>query len=605
MKTCVKRRTVAAILAVAVLGFGAACSRAVAQETQAAPSEYVQKVLKPVESLINKNTFEFTYIDVKAVDIDKTVENWKQLVTDLFAKIKEDKNLAEKLAEAKINLDEIRTAYFRQLDVSVAQAKLILTPLMITDLKEIYVLANSRTMAMSPVRIVATFGENGSPDDFLTILKEFVPGIVERFHIEKRDGMLILSPPSGGLDMDNPSDKARLQRMFDAVKPEANPAILAGLERVKGAPIQAVFAPDSSIRGLATMGLAMAPPPADKFGGKTLTDGIKWTAIGLDPVKQIFALTIQSASPEAAQKLYDTTVETIDTGLDSAMKYRVPDENAQESETRITALENVKDFLPKVKEDCLQLVVDREFLERRLAIIVNFAIPATVAAREAANRAQCENNIEQIILALHNYHDVNKCLPPVMIADEDGKPLHSWRVLLLPYIEEMSLYEQIRLDEPWDSEHNKQFHDRVPRVYQCPSSEGDMTGMTSYSVVVGKECLFDQPNAKKTFADVSDGLWDTYAVVERKTPVYWMDPTQEIPFEKACEGINVSEDGMGSEHAKGMSVGNFGGLAYSVSEMVDPAYLRARLTCADKDGVSHVPYQNEGALIGQPSANAR
>ncbi|MCL2623881.1 MAG: DUF1559 domain-containing protein, partial [Planctomycetaceae bacterium] len=463
-----------------------------------------------------------------------------------------------------------------------------------------YVLANSRTMAMAPVRIVLTFDASSSPDDFLTVLSamgpQFDPQILEiMLHIEKRDNMLIFSVPSPGLglDMSNPSDKARLQRMFDAIRPEENPAIAAGLERIKGAPIQVVFAPDSSLRGLMTMGLAMAPPPANKFGGKTLTDGIQWTSAGLDPVKQIFALTIQSASPEAAQTLYGTVSEVIDESLGRVrgeMSGFVDNEmsKAMEQSFRVYT-DMLKELLPQVRGDRLQLVVNKQFIETRMASVSALGstlLPAIMAARQAATRMQCTNNIKQIGLALHNYHDAHWVLPPVMTADANGKPLHSWRVLLLPFIEQQALYEQIRLNEPWDSEHNKQFHNRVPSIYQCPSAKGDMTGMTSYSVVVGKECLFNEPNAKKTFAAIADGTSNTIAIVERKTPVCWMDPTQEITFEEACKGVNVSAGGLGSNHTGGMNVGFFDGRVHFISETIAPTVLRALLTCAGGESVA-------------------
>ena len=337
----------------------------------------------------------------------------------------------------------------------------------------------------------------------------------------------------------------------------------------------------------------MAPPPANKFGGKTLTDGIQWTSAGLDPVKQIFALTIQSASPEAAQTLYGTVSEVIDESLGRVrgeMSGFVDNEmsKAMEQSFRVYT-DMLKELLPQVRGDRLQLVVNKQFIETRMASVSALGstlLPAIMAARQAATRMQCTNNIKQIGLALHNYHDAHWVLPPVMTADANGKPLHSWRVLLLPFIEQQALYEQIRLNEPWDSEHNKQFHNRVPSIYQCPSAKGDMTGMTSYSVVVGKECLFNEPNAKKTFAAIADGTSNTIAIVERKTPVCWMDPTQEITFEEACKGVNVSAGGLGSNHTGGMNVGFFDGRVHFISETIAPTVLRALLTCAGGESVA-------------------
>jgi 5'-3' exonuclease len=111
-------------------------------------------------------------------------------------------------------------------------------------------------------------------------------------------------------------------------------------------------------------------------------------------------------------------------------------------------------------------------------VAVALLLPAVQAAREAARRMQCTNNIKQIMLAMHTYHDAHKCFPPVMTADKNGKPLHSWRVLILPFIEQQALYSQIRLDEPWDSEYNSRLHDMNIQTYQCPSAYS-MPGMTT------------------------------------------------------------------------------------------------------------------------------
>ena len=88
-------------------------------------------------------------------------------------------------------------------------------------------------------------------------------------------------------------------------------------------------------------------------------------------------------------------------------------------------------------------------------VMLALLLPAVQAAREAARRAQCTNNLKQIGLAMHNYASANGAFPPAAIYDANGKPLLSWRVLILPYLEQDSLYKQFHLAEPWDSPHNK------------------------------------------------------------------------------------------------------------------------------------------------------
>ncbi|MCL2117629.1 MAG: DUF1559 domain-containing protein, partial [Planctomycetaceae bacterium] len=118
-------------------------------------------------------------------------------------------------------------------------------------------------------------------------------------------------------------------------------------------------------------------------------------------------------------------------------------------------------------------------------------------------RIQCINNMKQIVLALHLYYAQHELFLPAYATDEDGKPLHSWRVLILPYLEQKELYDQIRLDEPWDSEYNKQFHDQMPMIYLCPSSQSSpRNGFTSYQMVVGPNTISDGSSAK-SFNDVT------------------------------------------------------------------------------------------------------
>jgi len=224
-----------------------------------------------------------------------------------------------------------------------------------------------------------------------------------------------------------------------------------------------------------------------------------------------------------------------------------------------------------------------------IGILIALLLPAVQAAREAARRMQCINHEKMIGLALHNYLDQYNCFPPVMTAGEDGKPLHSWRVLMLPYIEQQGLYDQIRLDEPWDSEYNRQFHNQMPSIYACPSAKSGNreNGLTSYSVVVGMESYPLELNVGRPLKEIRDGTSNTIAIVERKTPVCWMDPTQEITFEKACEGVNVSADGLGSNHTGGMNVAIFDGSVRFISNTVTPGDLRALFTWAggESEGV--------------------
>jgi len=170
---------------------------------------------------------------------------------------------------------------------------------------------------------------------------------------------------------------------------------------------------------------------------------------------------------------------------------------------------------------------------------------------------QCTSNVKQIGLGLHNYLDTNhKELPPAYSVDENGKPLHSWRVLILPYLEQEELYDQIRLDEPWDSEYNRQFHNKMPSIYLCPSAkpEAKEKGLTSYQRVVGPNTLSSGADSK-TFRDVTAGMSNVIWLVEVIPTTCWMAPVDVQESELSGDFKFSRESGVGSMHPSGINVG--------------------------------------------------
>lgn len=151
-----------------------------------------------------------------------------------------------------------------------------------------------------------------------------------------------------------------------------------------------------------------------------------------------------------------------------------------------------------------------------------------------------ENNLKQIALAWHNYEAANTNLPSNE-QDAKGKALLSWRVQILPYIEEDHLYRQFKLDEPWDSEHNKKLIDKMPKLYAPIRVKAD-AGMTFYQTFTGKNALL-KPGQKATLAAIPDGTSNTFLVVEAAKPVIWTKP-DDLPFDgKQVPGLGGMFDG--------------------------------------------------------------
>jgi hypothetical protein len=151
-------------------------------------------------------------------------------------------------------------------------------------------------------------------------------------------------------------------------------------------------------------------------------------------------------------------------------------------------------------------------------------VPGVQKVREAAGRTKSMNNLKQIALAMHNYHDVNRAFPPAYVPSKDGKAQLSWRVLILPYIEQDALYKEFKLDEPWDSEHNKKLIERMPAIYRSPASQA-AAGQTTYLTVRGRDTAFPGTRGIK-FTDITDGTSNTIMVVEAsdKKAVPWTKP---------------------------------------------------------------------------------
>ncbi|OWK34457.1 hypothetical protein FRUB_10428 [Fimbriiglobus ruber] len=162
------------------------------------------------------------------------------------------------------------------------------------------------------------------------------------------------------------------------------------------------------------------------------------------------------------------------------------------------------------------------------AVSAGLLLPAIQKVRGSAAQAQSTNNMKQIALAMHNYHDTYGGFPAAAIPDKNGKPLLSWRVAILPFIEQTALYNQFKLDEPWDSEHNKKLIPLMPKIYADPRGPIEM-GKTHYKVFVGKEAGFDWKEKHK-FTDYPDGTSNTIMAVAGGDPVVWTQP-DDIEFD--------------------------------------------------------------------------
>ncbi|MEN9672510.1 MAG: hypothetical protein RL553_775, partial [Planctomycetota bacterium] len=177
------------------------------------------------------------------------------------------------------------------------------------------------------------------------------------------------------------------------------------------------------------------------------------------------------------------------------------------------------------------------------AIAIGMLLPAVQKVREAAQRTSSINNLKQIALAMHNYNSTYGAFPAAAICDKKtGKPLLSWRVTILPYIEQEALYKQFKMDEPWDSEHNLKLAKNMPKIYFHPKANKPGDDKTHYRLFYGKGAAFEL-NKPTQIINITDGLSNTLMAVEAEEPVVWtnpndlaFDPTKALPKMLSIDG---------------------------------------------------------------------
>jgi hypothetical protein len=147
----------------------------------------------------------------------------------------------------------------------------------------------------------------------------------------------------------------------------------------------------------------------------------------------------------------------------------------------------------------------------------------------AKKRKKVPNQLKQITLALLNYETAHQHFPAAAITDKNGKALLSWRVAILPFIEEGKLYKEFKLNEPWDSKHNKALLKRMPKTYAPVSLKAAKSYTTFFRAFVGNGAIFEANRGTRIF-EITDGTANTIHVVEAGEAVPWTKP-DELPYE--------------------------------------------------------------------------
>jgi hypothetical protein len=180
-----------------------------------------------------------------------------------------------------------------------------------------------------------------------------------------------------------------------------------------------------------------------------------------------------------------------------------------------------------------------------LCLTCCLAYPWTLShPAELYRRLQCNDNLKEIMIALQSYHDVYHRFPPAYVSDKDGKPMHSWRVLILPFLRKNKAYDQYRFDEPWDGPNNRKLLDQLSgEPFHCPSdhpTNAASSTWTSYVAVIGPRTAWPGPRSRR-MSEITDGTSNTVMVVAyHGGQIAWMEP-RDPEIDEALRVLTLPE----------------------------------------------------------------
>lgn len=231
-----------------------------------------------------------------------------------------------------------------------------------------------------------------------------------------------------------------------------------------------------------------------------------------------------------------------------------------------------------------------------IAVCGLFCWPLGVVAKraiEAQSEARCSANLVEIGAAMAQYEAKYGHLPPAYVTDPNGTPAHSWRVLLLEFLDP-ALFRQYNFAEPWDGPNNSQLASKMPRVYACPSHDGAAsTKISSYAVIVDAESAFPE-NRFVRIVDIADRTLNipTILVAEASNSnIPWMEPRDvRIDLTECDWNDDLHRSGVSSPHRKGAGLLCFGGQVRRVKPTLPMNTLKNMITISGYECYCDNPY---------------
>ena len=348
------------------------------------------------------------------------------------------------------------------------------------------------------------------------------------------------------------------------IRSSPRPELTAAFEAAGSGTVQAVLIPPAYSRRVIEELMPQLPQQIGGGPSSILTQGVSWAALGIDlsPPLSLHAV-IKSQDAQAAAALHKKWTDILRLASQQVEVRKI----VPQFDLLVVLL------TPKLESDRLQLSLDA-----KTAGIDALVCGSAGVARKRAHhglQAQSMNNAKQIVLAMHDYNSSHRHFPAASSFGPDGKPLLSWRVYLLPFIDQQRLFEQFHLNEPWDSPHNKTLIERMPTVYQSLGTKAEK-GKTCYLVPVGNGAIYSSGRDEPKVEDVKDGLSNTIMLVEvdDQHAVVWTRP-DDLAFDP-----KDPKTGIGSPQQDGFITAFCDGSVRFLSAGVDAKTLSALFTRA-------------------------
>jgi len=336
---------------------------------------------------------------------------------------------------------------------------------------------------------------------------------------------------------------------------EPRPDLASAFEDSGDGPVRLLILPSLTQRRVLEEFVPILPKELGGGPSTSLIEGLRWASITLETeAKPALRLVVKAKDAATARRL-------IEIGKDALTSI------GQADQGKAVAAEIAR-IRPEVADDRITARLD---LDRAADLAV---IPYR-AVMETSERSRCVENLKMIGLAMHNYHSTHSSFPPAASRDKAGRPLLSWRVQLLPFLDQEALFKEFHLDEAWDSPHNKPLIARMPQVFACPNESRTLrkSGKTTYLTPRGKATIFTGGDGIK-INEITDGTSNTILVVDAsdELAVIWTKPDDwDVDPE-------LKKDSLFGHHAGGVRTLFADGSARRLKSSITVATLRALLT---------------------------